>query len=263
MLSGCASKADSVIGGEFPMPSTIVVTSVSPPNSSLQALADGARARGMDFLVMGDTKSPAEFTLEGCEFYDVARQGETGFKYAKLCPTRSYARKNIGYLISIAGRAPVILETDDDNIPRESFWDERQLNIEAPRLASAGWVNVYGYFTDAILWPRGLPLDAVQASLPDFDSLTSGTSECPIQQGLADGDPDVDAIYRLILPLPQTFRTDRRVILDPGSWCPFNSQNTTWFPQVYPLMYLPAYCSFRMTDIWGSFVAQRIAWANG
>ncbi len=70
------------------MPSTIVVTSVSPPNSSLQALADGARARGMDFLVMGDTKSPAEFTLEGCEFYDVARQEETGFKDAKLCPTR-------------------------------------------------------------------------------------------------------------------------------------------------------------------------------
>lgn len=27
-------------------------------------------------------------------------------------------------------------------------------------------------------------------------------------------------------------------------------------------MYLPSYCSFRMTDIWRSFVAQRIAWAN-
>ena len=30
----------------------------------------------------------------------------------------------------------------------------------------------------------------------------------------------------------------------------------------FPLLYLPAYCSFRMTDIWRSFVAQRIAWAN-
>ena len=28
-------------------------------------------------------------------------------------------------------------------------------------------------------------------------------------------------------------------------------------------MYLPAYCSFRMTDIWRSFIAQRIAWENG
>jgi hypothetical protein len=46
------------------------------------------------------------------------------------------------------------------------------------------------------------------------------------------------------------------------SWCPFNSQNTSWWPQAYPLLYLPAHCSFRMTDIWRSFVAQRIAWAN-
>ncbi len=28
-------------------------------------------------------------------------------------------------------------------------------------------------------------------------------------------------------------------------------------------MYLPTWCSFRMTDIWRSFIAQRIAWANG
>lgn len=28
-------------------------------------------------------------------------------------------------------------------------------------------------------------------------------------------------------------------------------------------MYLPSHCSFRMTDIWRSFVVQRIAWLNG
>jgi hypothetical protein len=28
----------------------------------------------------------------------------------------------------------------------------------------------------------------------------------------------------------------------------------------YPLMYLPSYCSFRMTDIWRSFIAQRCLW---
>jgi hypothetical protein len=73
----------------------------------------------------------------------------------------------------------------------------------------------------------------------------------------------VDAIYRLAFPLPQNFRSDRRVALGSGSWCPFNSQNTAWWPETYPLLYLPAHCSFRMTDIWRSFVAQRIAWANG
>jgi tetratricopeptide (TPR) repeat protein len=56
---------------------------------------------------------------------------------------------------------------------------------------------------------------------------------------------------------------NRRIALASGSWCPFNSQNTTWWADAYPLLYLPAYCSFRMTDIWRSFIAQRIAWENG
>ncbi len=159
--------------------------------------------------------------------------------------------------------APFIFETDDDNIPFASFWSARKLTITAPNLASAGWVNVYGYFTDAGIWPRGLPLDAVRSELRPYDSLPLEEAKCPIQQGLANGDPDVDAIYRLLLPLPQDFRLDRRIVLSDGSWCPFNSQNTTWWPEAYPLMYLPAHCSFRMTDIWRSFVAQKIAWANG
>jgi hypothetical protein len=28
----------------------------------------------------------------------------------------------------------------------------------------------------------------------------------------------------------------------------------------YPLLYIPSYCSFRMCDIWKSFVAQRCLW---
>ena len=45
--------------------------------------------------------------------------------------------------------------------------------------------------------------------------------------------------------------------------CPFNSQNTTWFKETFALLYLPSYCSFRMTDIWRSFIAQRILWTCG
>ena len=53
------------------------------------------------------------------------------------------------------------------------------------------------------------------------------------------------------------------VSLGDNTFCPFNSQNTTWFKEAFPLLYLPSYCSFRMTDIWRSFVAQRIAWTCG
>ena len=72
----------------------------------------------------------------------------------------------------------------------------------------------------------------------------------------------MDAIYRLTASLPIRFVADRSIALVPGTWCPFNSQNTTFFPEAHALLYLPAFCSFRMTDIWRSLVAQRILWEN-
>jgi hypothetical protein len=242
---------------------SVVVTSISAPNAALRELASQCKARGFSFYLIGDVPSPADFSLEGCEFYSLARQQTTGLKTAELLPTRHYARKNIGYLLAMRGRSRMLLETDDDNMPLPAFWAERKPEQRVPALAGTGWINVYGYFSEANIWPRGLPLDAIQAPQPAFDALPVVESECPIQQGLADGNPDVDAIYRQVLPLPITFRPDRRVALGEGAWSPFNSQSTAWFPKAYPLLYLPSYCSFRMTDIWRSFVAQRIAWENG
>jgi hypothetical protein len=242
---------------------SVVVTSIAAPNAVLGALAEGCRARGHQFIVVGDEPSPADFRLEGCSFYGLKEQRETGFRFAEACPTRHYARKNLGYLLAVRGGASVIVETDDDNIPRESFWAERQRRQSVPSVVGAGWVNVYRYFTEANVWPRGLPLERVKDAVPDFDALSLADADCPVQQGLADENPDVDAIYRLVAPLPLSFRGDRRVALARGSWCPFNSQNTTWWREAFALLYLPAYCSFRMTDIWRSFVAQRVAWEQG
>ena len=241
----------------------LVVTSISAPNRVLGALAEGSRRRGRRFVVIGDVPSPEDFRLEGCDFYGLDAQYETGFRFARLCPVRHYARKNLGYLLSIREGANVIVETDDDNIPREEFWAERQRRVSVPTLEGAGWVNVYRYFSEANIWPRGLPLERVREGVPGFESLKVKDADCPIQQGLADENPDVDAIYRLVEELPQSFRRDRRVALGAGAWCPFNSQNTTWWADAFPLLYLPAYCSFRMTDIWRSFVAQRICWEQG
>ena len=242
---------------------TVIVTSNSPPNPALKQIASECLERTVPFIVIGDLSSPADFALDGCDFYGISRQLQTGFQSAKLLPTRHYSRKNLGYLLAIRNGSRLIIETDDDNFPRQDFWRSRQRSHRVPSLSAAGWVNVYSYFTETQIWPRGLPLDEVRRQLPDFESLPALEVDCPIQQGLADENPDVDAVFRLLFPLPLSFRRDRRVALAPGTWSPFNSQNTAWFPEAYPLLYLPSYCSFRMTDIWRSFVAQRIAWTNG
>lgn len=241
----------------------IVVTSIAAPNQVMRELAAGALERGSSFIVIGDVPSPADFQLDGCEFFSVLRQEQTGLKTAALSPRRHYARKNIGYLLAARAGAEIIVETDDDNIPDPGFWAPRTRGPRVAFLRDAGWVNAYAYFSDENIWPRGLPLDEIQSKPPAFDTLQVQETDCPIQQGLADGDPDVDAIYRLIFPVSTHFRADRRLAFGEGAWCPFNSQNTTWWPDAYELMYLPAFCSFRMTDIWRSFIAQRIAWANG
>ncbi|MEO6903729.1 MAG: STELLO glycosyltransferase family protein [Bacteroidia bacterium] len=237
----------------------LIITSIAnQEHPVLKQFAIESVANNVPFIVIGDTKSPEEFSLKGCDFYSVRRQKELKFELTENLPFKHYARKNLGYLIAISKGAETIIETDDDNIPKEHFWDNRTKEVKSHLLTQKGWVNVYKYFTEINIWPRGFALENLLNSLPSLEE--PEMVNCPIQQGLADDNPDVDAIYRLTLPLPVVFNKSNNVALGNYSICPFNSQNTTWFKETFPLLYLPSYCSFRMTDIWRSFVAQRIAW---
>lgn len=240
----------------------LVITSIAGPTPGLGELAAGARQNGVEFVLIGDRASPPWRELDGCDFYSLERQRELPFELAAICPVGHYTRKNLGFLIAMNRGASVIVETDDDTIAREGFWSPRTRSHSVRTVGSIGWVNAYGYFSDATIWPRGFPIDEARAAVPAYDSLPLDHADCPIQQGLVDDDPDVDAIYRMLFDLPFRFERHAPVALTTGAWCPFNSQNTTWWRDAFPLMYLPASCSFRMTDIWRSFVAQRIAWTN-
>ncbi len=212
-------------------------------------------------IVVGDAKSPDDFNLNGCDFYSLSRQHESGFSSSRLLPENHYSRKNIGYLAAIQQGTTVLTETDDDNYAADGFWNYRPGEIEAELYENCGWLNIYRFFSEQHVWPRGFPLSYI--SQPDnFISGKSHLCFCPIQQGLADINPDVDAVFRLVSPQPVVFEKRSEIAIGSGTWCPFNSQNTVWFPEAFPLLYLPSFCSFRMTDIWRSLVAQRICWEN-
>ncbi|NHZ86225.1 MAG: DUF288 domain-containing protein [Planctomycetia bacterium] len=240
----------------------LIITSIAGHDHFiLKKIAQESSSHNIPLIVVGDTKSPKEFKLAGCDYYSVEHQQALSFELAKTLPLKHYARKNLGYLIAISKMAEIIIETDDDDLPLPNFWDNRTKLVNAHLLSNKGWVNIYKYFTDIHVWPRGFALENIKDDLPELEELVS--IECPIQQGLADENPDVDAIYRLTLPLPITFNKSENLALGNQSFCPFNSQNTIWFKEAFPLLYLPTYCSFRMTDIWRSFIAQRIAWTCG
>jgi len=246
------------------MSKSLIITSIAnDKHPILKSFAVECKKRKLDFIIIGDTKSPAEFQLDGCDFWSVERQLTLPFELAKITPTRHYSRKNLGYLLAIKNGATELVETDDDNIPREEFWNDKLREVKSHSFENAGWVNVYHYFTKHKIWPRGFPLEELQNKQIELKSLKYDFANCPIQQGLADENPDVDAVYRLTYPLPIDFEIKVKLALGKNAWSPFNSQNTHWFKEAFALMYLPSYCSFRMTDIWRSYVAQRIAWECG
>ena len=182
----------------------LVVTSIADDKHPiLNQLAKEAEGNNFPFILVGDTKSPKHFNLHGCGYYSIEQQLHLDFKLAQILPEKHYARKNLGYLIAMNNGAEVIIETDDDNIPIEGFWAQRSRMVDAYLLENKGWINIYNYFTKENIWPRGFSLEHLKNELP---SLTDSQKlQCPIQQGLADENPDVDAIYRLIMPLPLTF----------------------------------------------------------
>lgn len=207
-------------------------------------------------LVVGDRKTPPGWNWPGARFLPVSEQLESGGAFAAKCPLNHYARKNIGYLWAIANGAELIAETDDDNLPYPNFLQNIHRQVTARQVQKAGWENVYTHFTTGKIWPRGFPLEHITESLHSRSPLGDPAPfDCPIQQYLADGDPDVDAVYRLTTQAETRFSANT-VVLSKGTWCPFNSQNTLFWPDAFPLLYLPSYVSFRMTDIWRSFIAQ-------
>lgn len=238
-----------------------VLTTIQPPTPSVLTLATALRPLNCPLIVIGDKKGPAHFSLEGAELIALEAQSKLPYKLAPLLPVGHYARKNLGYLIAFSRGATSIYETDDDNAPL-SDWRWRERKVKAQSVSTSGWVNVYRYFSEENIWPRGLPLDAVTAPVPAPDT-TSSEFDCPMQQGLANGSPDVDAVWRLVLDKNITFKAGPSIYLPRGAWCPCNTQSTWWWPPAFPLMYLPSFCSFRMTDIWKSFVAQRCLWELG
>lgn len=233
---------------------SIIITTINPPTEGVREVARFSDR--WKVIVVGDRKTPADWQHPGVEFIGAAEQTTMDSAFARECPFNHYARKNVGYLLAIRQGAPVVAETDDDNIPYPAFLSDINRRIRGRAVTKAGWENVYVHFTELRVWPRGFPLEHVNESLRMASPLANTAEfDCPIQQYLADDNPDVDAVFRLTSDFEIKFRPNT-IILQPGTWCPFNSQNTVWWPPAYPLLYLPAYVSFRMTDIWRSFIAQ-------
>jgi hypothetical protein len=190
-----------------------IITTIFKPTASVTELVRRLRESHASLTVVGDEKGPEEFKLDGSELLSLEKQLWMPYRLPHALPVGHYARKNVGYLYAMGQGTECIYESDDDNAPLDC-WGPRSLLVDARLVNGQKWVNVYRFFTDEFVWPRGLPLNRIQnESVPRNSGLTvSRETIAPIQQGLANNSPDVDAIWRLLYDKPITF--DRNPSVD-------------------------------------------------
>lgn len=235
----------------------IVITSIYQPTEAIEAFA---KMPDYKLVVVGDKKTPSDWYYNNVEYLPVATHENIGTHLHKVLPYNHYSRKMMGYLRAIANDADIIIDTDDDNIPKDN-WSFPEFEEEFNYIpGDKGFINVYQLYTDAHIWPRGLPLHLINKKFDLEKDITTRISKVGMWQGLADEDPDVDAIYRLTNDTPCYFNNRPPVVLGKGTISPFNTQNTIIRKELFALMYLPTYVTFRFTDILRGFVAQPIMW---
>ncbi len=249
--------ASQLLFGNDNLDKWIVVTTINYPSHSLKKLA---QLKDWHLVVVGDRKTPNDWELENCEFLSLEKQQTLDYEIIKLLPENHYCRKNIGYLYAISRGARIIYETDDDNelindvitIPED---DELvQISVKDRNCA-----NIFSYFGQPTVWPRGFPLDQVTHS-KNYQIQKVSNQKFGIIQGLVNKDPDVDGIFRLTQLRDVYFENKPSCLLPPGIFCPFNTQNTIFSYESFWGLMIPSTTSFRVCDIWRSYIAQRILW---
>lgn len=243
----------------------IVITTINKPT---EAIIKYAQMENWEVVVVGDTKTPKDWGNNNLRvhFLSIEDQKKLSYRIVKYLPEKCYMRKNIGYLYAIEHGAETIVDTDDDNIPTLSWENQWNLDNKSKyEISTDRWVNTYSIFGAKKSWPRGIPLTTISNQQPSkLKTESTSKYQVGIIQGLADGDPDVDAIYRLIDNTPITFKKrQHHLLLAKNSWTPINSQNTYFTHEFFPLLYLPSTVTFRSTDIIRGYVAQPILWEKG
>lgn len=241
----------------------VIITTINEPTLAVKKFDELSRQHDFNLLIIGDVITPDSFAELNCTFLSIADQNLLFPEFSALVPTRHYCRKNIGYAYAISKGAEYIFDTDDDNIPLDDFFS-LLVSSHASKIISSesSHCNVYQNFTSEKVWPRGFPLDEIcYGAYPESEI---DAYKAPVMQFLADREPDVDAIYRLVDNKQVFFnKSQKGVVLPAGVWCPFNSQATLFHSSAFKNLYLPCYVPFRMTDIWRSFVAQLVLWSQG
>ena len=192
----------------------IVVTTIFYPTLAIYKFLN--LTTQWNLIVIGDRKTPKDWLAHVSVnssrllFLSIEQQNTLGYRILRYLPQNSYARKNIGYLVAIQCGAKMIFESDDDNLLETNNIYHLPKVVQPEHVPWIGFhrqrslfINIYGSFGHPQIWPRGFPIDELRNITEDgWHSVRQNQDNqtyAYIQQYLADLDPDVDALVRILL----------------------------------------------------------------
>ena len=265
------------------MSKTIVITSTINVPTFLRGLCENATLHNMDdfsIMVIGDVKTPEEsrqycnglsreFEVE-IKYLDIKDQEKAFQDYMPLwniIPLNNNVRKMIGtFLAYMEGCERVIMVDDDNYATGNNFIGYHNIagtTTEMDLIQSpSGWYNICESMIEKNripFYPRGYPWG--QRFLNPALNKEKKKKRIVVNGGLVLKHPDIDAVSRLFWPIEVIAIDsdfDPYFGLSPGTWAPFNDQNTAICRELIPVYYKPP-AGLRNADIWTSYIIARLA----
>lgn len=232
-------------------------------------------------FIVGDKKTPPEArwfcdqlsstSHIPIQYLGIEEQEEILKAYPKLLnivPYNSPDRKILGILIAYLENYDNIITIDDDNLATaHDFFGYHSIagtEAELPLVESpSGWFNTCEYLIEESNMPiyhRGFPWSQ-RKSKKEAVTWHRAKVKVVVNAGFWLDDPDIDATSRLFWPIRATGMSQEvapNFGLYPGTWCPFDNQNTAMTREIIPAYFTPN-VAMRFSDVWPACIVTRIA----
>ncbi|HOO51135.1 MAG TPA: hypothetical protein PLK94_07615 [Alphaproteobacteria bacterium] len=241
------------------MNKVIVTTTIQSPTRAIEKFDS---LQGWTLVVAGDLKTPKDYKLTNGIYLSPKDQEKRCKELSDAIGWNNHARRNFGNIWARDLDADIIAVVDDDNIPLDGWGENLLVGKEAE-------VNFYKPAADAFdpvgatnypqLWHRGYPLQLL--SHREYEDCSRKNITPDIQADFWNGDPDVDAMCRMIYSPECKFKEE----YFPMASCkpaPFNSQNIFISKTALADYFVLPHVSprGRMGDIWISYHMQSLGY---
>ena len=226
----------------------IATTTINPPTKALKKFASNKNCK----LIVALDKKSKKFKLKNSIVLSTSYQHKKWNKLSNMIGWNCIQRRNFAILEAYERGAEVIALIDDDNIPYNNWFKNIYVNkkIYCSKVNTNKLVfDPVGYTNHTNLWHRGVPLE--QVNNRKYKKAGKKIIKADIQANFWDGDPDIDAVCRMIYKPECKFKKKYFPFFS-DKISPFNSQNTLISRKMVKDYFLFPHIG-RMDDIWASF----------